>query len=459
MLFLRTGLPGASKTLNTLKEICADHKKARPIYYNNIKLLLLDFEVCESFSGFFYGEYLPNLKPVTKKKYQKTLLRLHADDELASLEYFPHLYQLFDAWLSNNGHVNLWLKWVRRCYPASVLRSLNDYLELSDNINFDDLERFNLHWRSFSTPTLWFEIERNAIIVIDECQQWFPPRGSAARVPRHASEFETHRHKGYDIHLITQDAKLLDNHVRRLAGRHIHYFNPFASNRVTRYEADKVFDPDDYFAKQKTQKKIIKRDKAFYGVYWSADSHTHRFKIPKKALLLIPIILILPFLVWLVLSGSTITGFDDNESSSDVVTSSDVFSAPSVVVDSDFSVDSPLVLPSASFSYGDHPLAGICDRVVYSSRVTRYRPRSVSTEHLIQCEVRIADSGSDSGSRRVSRDDDSVSIEDNSRARSDNWDVSTFDVKFLVRLGYLPVYENGLFTLTYNNLKFIFPSM
>ena len=62
MLYLRTGLPGASKTLNTLKEIC--HSKTTPyreIYYNNIKLLMLDFDVCSSFSGWFYGVYFPSI--------------------------------------------------------------------------------------------------------------------------------------------------------------------------------------------------------------------------------------------------------------------------------------------------------------------------------------------------------------------------------------------------------------
>ena len=80
----------------------------------------------------------------------------------------------------------------------------------------------------------------------------------------------------------------MDNHVRRLTGCHVHYFNPFKSSRVTRYQADKVFDQDDYFQKKNTISSIIKRDKNFYGLYWSADAHTHKLVIPTKLLLVLP---------------------------------------------------------------------------------------------------------------------------------------------------------------------------
>lgn len=452
MLFLRTGLPGASKTLNTLKEICEDNSEARPIYYNNIKLLMLDFAVCESFSGYFYGHYFPALPLFKQKSYRKTLLRLHSEDDLASVEVFPHLAQLYDAWLSQNGHIELWLSWARRCYPVKKLRDLENYLKLTDTPTFDELSRFKLDWRHFATPTLWYELERNAIIVIDECQQWFPPRGPGSKVPRHCSEFETHRHKGYDIHLITQDAKLLDNHVRRLTGRHVHFFNPFSSNRVTRYQADKVFDPEDYHAKQKTQSKIIKRDKNFYGLYWSADVHTHKFKIPKKALLLIPIVIIVPLLVWIIISGTLI---DSDPGSSPAGSQSRSASAvihqqPGAYVE--YTEDEPVYLPSALFSDGDHPLAGVCERIVYASRITQTRPRSVRTDHLLQCEIRKGDSNR--SERSASRSDS-----DSDAPPRDEWEVFTMDSNFLTRLGYQPVFERGLFTLGYDNVKYIFPSM
>lgn len=454
MLYLRTGLPGASKTLNTLKEICEDKNTAnRPIYYNNIKLLMLDFAVCESFPGYFYGRYFPQLPPAKQKIYRKTLMRLHADDELASIESFPHLEQLYDAWLSNNGHVNLWLTWARRCYPKSRIQPLEDYLTLTETPTFAELSRFQLDWRMFDLPTLWYELERGSVIVIDECQQWFPPRNPGSKVPRHCSEFETHRHKGFDVHLITQDAKLLDNHIRRLTGRHIHFFNPFTSNRVTRFHSDKVFDPEDYHARQKTQSKIIKRDSNFYGLYWSADQHTHKFKLPRKVLLLIPIVILLPLFIWIVISGLLIDT-PELETQPEMSANTQRLPVPEQItsLDDAFTVpDEPRPVPVQLFSEYDHPLAAVCQRLIFSQQITQVTPRSRQNSYYVQCEIQKQDSDD-----RRSRRDDS----DDSRSRpQDAWEVHTLDSNFLMRLGYQPRFDRGLLTLQYEDLLFIFPAM
>lgn len=453
MLYLRTGLPGASKTLNTLKEICEDKNTAnRPIYYNNIKLLMLDFAVCQSFAGYFYGRYFPQLSKAKQKIYRKTLMRLHADDELASVDSFPHLEQLYDAWLSNNGHVNMWLTWVRRCYPKSRIKPLEEYLNLTETPTFKELSRFQLDWRMFDLPTLWYELERGAVIVIDECQQWFPPRSPGSKVPRHCSEFETHRHKGYDVHLITQDAKLLDNHIRRLTGRHIHFFNPFTSNRVTRFQADKVFDPEDYHARQKTQSKIIKRDSKFYGLYWSADQHTHKFKIPLKALAIIPVLIILPILIWVITSGALIdTPEPKTLPSTSTVTNSPGNSVTAKSLDEAFSSSEPIPIPVHLFSEYDHPLAAVCQRMVFSQQITQVTPRSRSNTYYVQCEIQKQPEKNDR--RRRDESDDSRT------GPEDNWEVHTFDSNFLMRLGYQPKFDRGLLTLQYDDLLFIFPTM
>lgn len=443
MLILRTGLPGASKTLNTLNEICSDSANSgRPIFYNNIKLLMLDFSVCESFAGYFYGVYLPALDDDKKRLYQKTLLRIHAENELASTNVFPHLEQRFDAWLESSGHIDLWLIWVRRCYPASRLTELEDYLKLADTYSFSELGRFCLDWRHFDTPTGWYLLERNSVIVIDECQQWFPPRPPGSKAPKHCSEFETHRHKGYDVHLITQDAKLLDSHVRRLTGRHVHYFNPFSSNRVTRYEADKVFDPEDYHSKQKTQSRIMKRSTAFYGVYWSADVHTHKFRLPKKALLIIPIIILLPLLVWVTLSGVLISSPELHVTDS---------SHGPIPVSSNRSSGS--ILPASALSAVHHPLSDTCERITYAARIRVNSPRRAQTQHLFQCENGTYRYVSH---RDTSPDDETLSYQ--SQPPGD-WDAWILEPSYLARLGYSVNYDDGFMTLSYGEMVFVFPGI
>ncbi|WP_264401212.1 hypothetical protein [Vibrio parahaemolyticus] len=62
MIYLRTGLPGASKTLNSLRELVISHDDTRPYFYTNIRLLMLDMAVVQSFSGWFYGWFFSTFK-------------------------------------------------------------------------------------------------------------------------------------------------------------------------------------------------------------------------------------------------------------------------------------------------------------------------------------------------------------------------------------------------------------
>lgn len=438
MLFLRTGLPGASKTLNSIKEIVEDTALiGRPKFYNNIKLFFLDFFVCDSFQGFFYGVYLPSLDEKQSRKVNKVLLRIHRDDELASLDHFPFLRSQFDSWRDGGGSVDLFLFWVKKLYPDKVLKELNDYLALVDSPTFEDIEHFHFHFTRFEDPTTWYTLPKGSVILIDECQQWFPPRPVGSKVPRHCSEFETHRHSGFDVHLITQDAKLLDSHVRRLVGRHIHYHNPLSSKKVSRLQGDKVFDPNDYHQKKNTISSLITRDSNFYGVYWSADLHTHKIVIPKKLVILVLVALAVPVMVvyWLSYRFDT-SHIDISSRSVEPVSSQPALSSSSNVI----SRSIPRVIPSHAFSAYEHPLAGYCDKITFVGReFIRSRGRSEQKFYL-QCEIFSADKKSD--------DDSSVVA-----------DAFLLDSNYLNRLGYSLGFDRGLMTLVYGDLTFVFPAM
>lgn len=292
MIILRTGVPGASKTLNSLKELVENHSPDREYFYNNVKLLMLDFDVVRSFSGWFYGWYFPRLEDSKQlKKITKILKPIHDEDEFATVDDLPWLEDLYQA----HDHFQTWLYWVRKVYPKSKLEKLELFLECSSDSNIDYFEkvgRFNLDFRYFDDARDWFNLPKRAVIFIDECQQSFPPRAVGGKKPEYISKFETHRHSGHDIHLVTQDGMLIDVNIRRLCGRHIHFFNAFGGERVTRFQSPIYFDTNDYHAKKGANKKLVKRDHNFYGVYWSAEIHTHTFVFPKMALL-IPILLIL----------------------------------------------------------------------------------------------------------------------------------------------------------------------
>lgn len=381
MLILRTGLPGASKTLNSLKDVCHSHTDlTRPIYYNNIKHLCLDFEFLNTFQAFFYCVYFPNAPKSESRSLKNISLRVHSMDKSVTLDDVPHLAQMFDAWHSGSGAVDLFLFWVRRVYPKKILKPLDDFLALNAQPTLDQLSFLNLDWRHLPDPTQWHELPRSSIIVLDECQRWFPPRAVGSKVPIHVSEFETHRHKGYDVHMITQDAKLLDNSVRRLTGRHIHYKSAFGSNRISRLESQSVFDPTDYFQAKNAEKSVIKRDSNFYGLYHSADVHTHKVRIPKAVYMAIAAFFMCGVVIYLLINR-----FSGSSSDSSVVRSQPVQSSVSQPVRNMQSSSNPALFTGETLSKLTHALSDRCSAIEYRGYETVRTSKGIKQNHFFSC--------------------------------------------------------------------------
>ena len=70
----------------------------------------------------------------------------------------------------------------------------------------------------------------------------FRPRSSGSPVPDYVSELETHRHKGYDLFLITQHPMLIDGNVRKLTGKHYHVKRFLGFPKSTIHEFEQVRD-------------------------------------------------------------------------------------------------------------------------------------------------------------------------------------------------------------------------
>jgi zona occludens toxin len=72
-------------------------------------------------------------------------------------------------------------------------------------------------------PTKWpSEVPDGALIVIDEVQRVWRPVGPTAKVTDDIAMLETHRHRGLDFLLVTQQPGLIRTNVRALVGRHVH---------------------------------------------------------------------------------------------------------------------------------------------------------------------------------------------------------------------------------------------
>lgn len=130
------------------------------------------------------------------------------------------------------------------------------------------------HMEPIGKVDLWHEwIPDGAVLVIDEVQRIWRPRGAASAVPPGVAALETHRHKGVDLVIITQHPNLLDPNIRRLVGRHLHVRRMFGWKRAIVYEWDSATDP----ARVSTS---IKRSWAYpkkaFKLYKSASLHTAR---------------------------------------------------------------------------------------------------------------------------------------------------------------------------------------
>lgn len=161
------------------------------------------------------------------------------------------------------------------------------------NVTDLDASKLKADWFHFEDAHKWFDLPENSIIVIDEAQSFFPVRDPRKEVPEYASRFETMRKHGHEVHLVTQDPRFIDVHVRRLCGCHYHYSRLFGSSKIARYYSNRVFNEVEKIAGNKSvDMKIIQLDKSFFGVYSSAQAgHHFKFK-PSRKLVIFCIVLI-----------------------------------------------------------------------------------------------------------------------------------------------------------------------
>lgn len=133
----------------------------------------------------------------------------------------------------------------------------------------------------------WDAMPDGSFVLIDEAQSFFPPRSSAATPPPHVAWLNTHRHRGFDIELITQHPKLIDGSVRALIGKHQHYRRLFGGQRAYCYEWDAC--SDSLSGLGSAVGRYYPFPKSAFRWYKSAEVHTkQRFSMPKW--FLIPVI-------------------------------------------------------------------------------------------------------------------------------------------------------------------------
>lgn len=122
-------------------------------------------------------------------------------------------------------------------------------------------------------PEKWIDlVPDGSVIVIDEVQRVWRPRGPGVKVPDHVAKLETHRHRGLDFYIITQGPNLVDSNVRALVGRHVHLRDVGLLGRWW-YEWPECADNCRTAWKNAPIKKRYRLPKHIFGQYKSASVH------------------------------------------------------------------------------------------------------------------------------------------------------------------------------------------
>ncbi len=166
-------------------------------------------------------------------------------------------------------------------------------------VYYSGIKDLRLAWLELEKPEEWFKVPQGSVVVVDEAQRIFRPRGAGAVVPRHVSELETHRHQGIDVFIITQHPMLVDTNVRRLVGRHFHVVRSFGLKRATVHEWAEVKEQCD-----KSREDSIRHEWSYprdvFALYHSAEVHTHKARVPARVFVLLALPLLLGGSVWVV---------------------------------------------------------------------------------------------------------------------------------------------------------------
>jgi zona occludens toxin len=237
--------------------------------------------------------------------------------------------------------------------PRRLFSNIKDLLVDHQHIEAADLES----WHTWAKP--------GDVIVYDEVQEVWRPRGLGVKVPPEIAALETHRHMGVDLVLVTQHPMLIDPNIRRLVNQHLHL------RRITRgvamvYEWDHCENPGQI--RNVLSHRMFFHKRRMYDLYKSAQAHTK----PKARLPAVAYLGLLALVAAAVLVPLTyqrfVAAFDRNANAGQALAADAArrgvpapFAAASAASPPQFAPaagDAPPVVPGAGFPVAKSPIAG-----------------------------------------------------------------------------------------------------
>ena len=149
-------------------------------------------------------------------------------------------------------------------------------------------------------PKQWMDCPDGSVILIDEAWEHFPARSAGKDIPQFIQKLATHRHRGIDIILCTQDAKDLDVFVRRRVNRMYQLQRPGNLPYAKRIQYEGVPDGANGIRPLATEKWMY--PKGYFEAYTSTTKDTHKKRFPVgfyfKLSLFILLLIAIPSLIW-----------------------------------------------------------------------------------------------------------------------------------------------------------------
>lgn len=149
-------------------------------------------------------------------------------------------------------------------------------------------------------PKAWQDLPDGSIVIMDECQDYFPVRPNGSKVPDYVEKLAVHRKRGFDFFLITQHPANIDKFVVRLIGDpgwHRHLKRTFGAQLTSVIKWSAVNNQCEKPSSGKTgQVSSVPYPKEVYDWYNSATIHTAKRTIPKQVYVIAASALLIPLL-------------------------------------------------------------------------------------------------------------------------------------------------------------------
>jgi zona occludens toxin len=187
---------------------------------------------------------------------------------------------------------------------AMIFDFLNDGRNVWTNIDGITISGVRKFQDELENPFDWRKLDDGSVVIYDEAQKHPAfakkdmlkkyPKDRAEKIANIAWDLDYHRHNGYDIVLITQSPKLLNQHTLDFVGEHLHLRRIFGVKQATIFHfPEHKLNPNTKSVRDEAiNKETFKFPKHLFKFYKSASQHTDKLKIPLKYIAILLLIFV-----------------------------------------------------------------------------------------------------------------------------------------------------------------------